>query len=226
MKSRSPLGENPHETPSFQRNTLTREPPACFHCKYVVLPSVCAHLDFISDREKQLASVTEIYKINTQMTHFWSRCSKHSEFPFALKQPYELNLTLIIENGVFKQDNYYSNTCLGFVAETTLAVREQITSHWIHKYFQLGIFLEISFGICRLCCPWALEPALMADVFKSEDLQRDGGLSSSVDRVLSPDPHSRTTLQQKRVFFVSVQTETLKTRSCCYTLTQEKRPER
>lgn len=37
-------------------------------------------------------------------------------------------------------------------------------------------------------------------------------------------PRYRT--REKRVFFVSIQTETLKTRSCCYTLTQEKRPER
>lgn len=37
-------------------------------------------------------------------------------------------------------------------------------------------------------------------------------------------PRYRT--QEKRVFFVSVQTETLKTCSCCYTLMQEKRPER
>lgn len=41
---------------------------------------------------------------------------------------------------------------------------------WIHKYFQLGIFLAISFGICLLCCLWALGLASAADVFKAEEL--------------------------------------------------------
>lgn len=89
------------------------------------------------------------------------------------------------------------------MAETTATVREQIISHgWIHKYFQLGIFLEISSGICRLCWPWALELALTADVFKTEDLERDGGFSSSVDRVLSPGPLWYHATAGKGTFFV------------------------
>lgn len=69
--------------------------------------------------------------------------------------------------------NYYFNTCLRFVAEPTVAIREQNISHdWIHKHFQLGILSEISFGIWNLpfvlpMGPWT---SITADVFKAKDL--------------------------------------------------------
>lgn len=101
------------------------------------------------------------------------------------------------------------NTCPRFVAEPRAAGRERNIFHdRIYKYFQLEIFLE--FGICLWCCGWA--PSSHELVFKATDLECDGHFSYSVDRALGPDPdsgHPRSGTPEKRVVFVSFQTETL-----------------
>lgn len=57
------------------------------------------------------------------------------------------------------------------MAEPTVAVREQnILYDWMHKYFQLEIFLEISSCIWNLPFVLQMGPRASSDVFKAEHL--------------------------------------------------------